>query len=188
MIAASLTGGPAALKRAVIGAAVTVLSFVVLGTEVAPWRNLLFIGMLRVWLTLRRIERSLLTKAAARAKQRAMMRFLSHFALVIALLFATSVPSFARVMPMCQSVAMTASDCMDHGGTAHQDSGHSRQGQMALGCFSTACVGSVSLPASATAASRVLYVAMIYYPSILPRHARVCAAPDAPPPKPLVLS
>lgn len=36
MIAASLTGGPAALKRAVIGAAVTVLSFVVLGTEVAP--------------------------------------------------------------------------------------------------------------------------------------------------------
>ena len=45
MIAASLTGGPVALKRAVIGAAVAVSSFVVLGTVAALWRNPFFIRM-----------------------------------------------------------------------------------------------------------------------------------------------
>ncbi|MDA8248354.1 MAG: hypothetical protein M0Z28_04180 [Rhodospirillales bacterium] len=45
MIAASLTGGPVALKRAMMGAAVALSSFIVLGTVAALWPNPFFIRM-----------------------------------------------------------------------------------------------------------------------------------------------
>ena len=77
--------------------------------------------------------------------------------------------------------------CIDHACIVRQAQGHSRYSQMAPGCYSVACFGSVSLPASATAAPRVYFVAT-YHPLIMSRIVGVRALPGTPPPKPLALS
>ena len=112
---------------------------------------------------------------------------MTRFVIALALVLATSVPAFARAMPMAHAAA-AVTICVDHSCAGHQNSGHSRQDHMASGCFAVACAGPVSLPASASPSVPIVDVAITYNPIAAPRRTGVRAVPDAPPPRSLALS
>ena len=114
---------------------------------------------------------------------------MTRFLIALALVLATSVPAFARVMPMpmIQAVA-TAPVCIGHGCAGHHSPGPPQHRSMGARCIAPACTSAVALPMTGASAVALIDTAMTYHPPVASFHLGLRPIPDAPPPRSLALS
>lgn len=110
-----------------------------------------------------------------------------RFLIALALVLATSVPAFARAMPMTQAVAM-APICVGHGCAGHHNPGQAQHRSMGARCIAPACTGAVALPMTEASAVAFIDTAAAYHPPVASSHLGLRPVPDAPPPRSLALS
>ncbi|MCF3948021.1 hypothetical protein AiwAL_16120 [Acidiphilium sp. AL] len=113
---------------------------------------------------------------------------MTHFLIALALVLATSVPAFARAMPMTQAVA-TAPVCIGHDCSGHHSPGQAHHRPMGARCIAPTCTSAVALPISgASAVALIDTVLTTYHPLAASSHLGLRPIPDAPPPRSLALS
>jgi hypothetical protein len=114
---------------------------------------------------------------------------MTRFLIALALVLSTSVPGFARVMPMpmTQAVAM-APVCVGHGCAGHHNPGQSHHRPMGARCIAPACTSAVALPMIGADTVAFIATAAAYHPSVASSHLGLRPVPDAPPPRSLALS
>ena len=112
---------------------------------------------------------------------------MTRFLIALALVLATSVPAFARAMPMTQAVAM-ATVCIGHDCSGHHSPGPAQHRSMGARCIAPACTGAVALPMIGADTVAFIATAAAYHPPVASSHLGLRPVPDAPPPRSLALS
>ncbi|WP_138919236.1 hypothetical protein [Acidiphilium sp. PM] len=112
---------------------------------------------------------------------------MTRFLIALVLVLATSVPAFARVMPMTYAAA-TAAVCIGHDCSGHHSPGPAQHRSMGARCTAPACTSAVALPMTGASAVEFIDAAMTYHPPVASFHLGLRPIPDAPPPRSLALS
>ena len=91
------------------------------------------------------------------------LRTMTRFLIALALVIATSLPGFARVMPMTQSAASpmdhttaALSVCLGRNCPGHHHSGRTHHNSMGARCVAAACTNAAALPVMGAGAVAVI--------------------------------